>query len=66
MITKDSVKIKTRAKQKKATTQHAAVPPSRDQIALLAEKYWMERGQPDGSGEQDWLRAESELVGIAS
>jgi hypothetical protein len=27
----------------------------------LAEKYWAERGWPEGSAEQDWLRAEQEL-----
>jgi hypothetical protein len=35
--------------------------PSREDIARLAEKYWAERGWPDGSPEQDWLRAEQEL-----
>jgi Protein of unknown function (DUF2934) len=39
----------------------AAVEPSREQIARLAEKYWAERGWPEGSPEQDWLRAEQEL-----
>ena len=40
--------------------------PSREQIARLAEKYWAERGRPNGSPEQDWLRAEQELRGKAS
>ena len=35
--------------------------PSREEIARLAEKYWAERGWPEGSPEQDWLRAEQEL-----
>lgn len=39
---------------------------SREQIVRLAEKYWAERGRPDGSPEQDWLRAERELMGMAS
>jgi hypothetical protein len=47
---------------KKPTTP----PPTHDQIARLAEKYWAERGRPDGSPEQDWLRAEEELRGKAS
>jgi hypothetical protein len=35
--------------------------PSREEIARLAEKFWAERGWPEGSPEQDWLRAEQEL-----
>jgi hypothetical protein len=44
-------------------TKAAAAPPepTREQIARLAEKYWAERGWPEGSPEQDWLRAEQEL-----
>jgi hypothetical protein len=39
-----------------------AIPaPSREQIAALAEKFWAERGWPQGSPELDWLRAEQEL-----
>jgi hypothetical protein len=41
-------------------------PPSHQQIAELAEKYWAERGWPQGSPEEDWLRAEQELMGRAS
>jgi hypothetical protein len=33
----------------------------REQIARLAYQYWQERGCPDGSPEEDWLRAEREL-----
>jgi hypothetical protein len=39
----------------------AAPAPTREDIARLAEKYWAERGWPEGSAEQDWLRAENEL-----
>ena len=48
---------------KKQTTVATATPaePTRQEIERLAEKYWMERGQPDGSPELDWLRAEQEL-----
>jgi len=48
------------------TENRPAAPPSSEQIARLAEKYWAERGHPDGSPEQDWLRAERELIGKAS
>jgi hypothetical protein len=46
---------------KKQTPAAAAAAPSREDIARLAEKYWAERGWPEGSPEQDWLRAEQEL-----
>jgi hypothetical protein len=44
-----------------AKKQKALAAPTREQIAALAEKYWAERGWPEGSPEQDWLRAEQEL-----
>jgi len=37
------------------------VPPQGD-IAVLAYFYWEARGCPDGSPEEDWLRAEQELL----
>ncbi len=46
---------------KKQTPAAAAPAPTREEIARLAEKYWAERGWPEGSPEQDWLRAENEL-----
>ena len=50
-------------------TQHSGVsgggcadPSSKQEcIALLAYRYWQERGCPEGSPEEDWLRAESEI-----
>jgi hypothetical protein len=46
---------------KKQTTETPVHNPSREEIARLAEKFWAERGWPEGSPEQDWLRAEHEL-----
>ena len=46
--------------------QVKAITPSHHEIAQLAQKYWAERGWQDGYAEQDWLRAEQELMGIAS
>jgi hypothetical protein len=74
MSTLETVKTKAPAKKKaapkakaKAVAAPAPVPaPTREEIARLAEKFWMERGRADGSAEQDWLRAERELLGIAS
>ena len=71
MSTLETVKTKAPAKKKKAAPKAKVVSapapsPSREEIARLAEKYWMERGRTDGSAEQDWLRAERELLGMAS
>ena len=60
---------KTRAKvaAKTEAVDIAASPtPSYEEIAQLAERYWAERGWQDGYAEQDWLRAERELLGMAS
>jgi hypothetical protein len=39
---------------------------SREQIAQLAHRYWIERGHQHGHHEEDWFRAEQELRGKAS
>ncbi len=36
--------------------------PANEEIAALAYSYWVARGYQDGSPEQDWLRAEQELL----
>ena len=70
MTSKSSEVTKATAKSRKRTTVKQAAPspsaPTHEEIAMLAEKYWAERGRPQGSPEQDWLRAEEELRGKAS
>jgi len=54
---------------RKAPTKKAAAAvepiekkiPSYQEIAVLAEQFWNERGCPFGSPEVDWLRAEATL-----
>ncbi len=58
--TKKAVAKQTVAEQVTATT------PTHEEIARLAERYWAERGHQGGQAEQDWLRAERELMGMAS
>jgi hypothetical protein len=58
-------KAKTAAKSKTVDIA-ASRTPSYAEIAQLAERYWAERGWQDGYAEQDWLRAEQELLGVAS
>ena len=60
------LEIQPRQKTRNQATKKESDPPSHDQIAKLAEKYWAERGRPVGSPEEDWLRAERELRGKAS
>jgi len=58
-------KVKAASKSK-AVDAAASRTPSYSEIAQLAERYWAERGWQDGYAEQDWLRAEQELLGVAS
>ena len=57
---------KTVKKNETAVEEIKLASPTREQIAELARKYWAERGWQDGYAEQDWLRAEQELRGMAS
>jgi hypothetical protein len=69
-------KSPTSADEKKTTTRKAPVRktakavvdpiverpiPTYEEIAVLAEQFWNERGRPFGSPEVDWLRAEATL-----
>lgn len=57
------------AKTSKSTTSTGKIhlmPPSFEQVANLAHKYWAERGHQHGFHEEDWYRAEQELRGKAS
>jgi len=67
-------KTKAPAKQRKTAAKKEKGPltatrpsfPSRDEIERLAQSYWAQRGYQDGYAEQDWLRAEQELLKMAS
>ena len=64
MTTKSAEASNGTAKRSKPAAKKqtpATAAPTREEIARLAEKFWAERGWPDGSPEQDWLRAEQEL-----
>jgi hypothetical protein len=64
---KAAAKTTTKATPKtKAVDVAASRTPTYEEIARLAERYWAERGWQDGYAEQDWLRAEQELLGVAS
>ncbi|HWG18377.1 MAG TPA: DUF2934 domain-containing protein [Acidobacteriaceae bacterium] len=47
------------------TTQSVYVP-THEEIAVLAREYWEQRGRTHGNHVQDWLRAEQDLMKMAS
>jgi hypothetical protein len=72
-VKKAKAPVKAPAKPRKTATKKAKVAepvtpvmPSREAIEKLAQQYWAQRGYTDGFAEQDWLRAEQELLKMAS
>lgn len=57
---------KTATKKEKAAKGSKPAKPSREEIERLARSYWEARGCQDGYAEQDWARAEKELLKKAS
>ncbi len=45
-----------------STPQTAAAVSTQERIALLAYAYWEQRGRAGGSAEEDWFRAEREIL----
>ena len=43
------------------TTAESAAPPH-EEVAQLAYHYWEARGRPLGSPEEDWFRAEQDVL----
>jgi len=56
----------TTAKKQTVAEKVTATTPTHEEIARLAQQYWAERGWQDGKAEEDWLRAERELMQMAS
>jgi hypothetical protein len=63
--TKTAIKTPAKTATKKVETVTSS-KPTREEIERLAKTYWAERGGHNGSAEQDWLRAEKELLKAAS
>jgi hypothetical protein len=56
--------VKARTKKTEAAVEEVAAEkkvPTYEEVARLAEQFWIERGRPFGSPEVDWLRAEATL-----
>jgi hypothetical protein len=64
--TTKKVTAKVTAKKQTVAEKVSATTPTHEEIARLAQQYWAERGWQDGQAEQDWLRAERELMQMAS
>jgi hypothetical protein len=43
-----------------------AAVANREEIARLAYRLWDERGRPEGSPDEDWFRAEKQLLDARS
>lgn len=53
---------KTAAKKKVAPPAESSyVPPTHQEVELLAYRLWVDRGSHHGDDAQDWLRAEEQL-----
>ncbi|HVC46462.1 MAG TPA: DUF2934 domain-containing protein [Terracidiphilus sp.] len=65
---KRPVAVKAKAAPTKKTANGAAAKPkiTHEAIAMLAHRYWAERGGHHGRHEDDWYRAEQALLGKAS
>ena len=57
---------KATAKQQTVAEKVTSTTPTHAEIALLALQYWAERGRQHGQDQADWLRAEQELMRMAS
>lgn len=49
-----------------AQVKAAVYVPTHEEIAVLARQYWEQRGRAHGNHVQDWLRAEQDLMKMAS
>jgi hypothetical protein len=56
-----TVKARARAVEHVMEPAASGSAPEHERIAQLAYSYWQARGCPQGSPEEDWLRAEGEL-----
>ncbi len=60
--------IKPAAKKKAApkSKSNLVLMVSREEIAILAHRFWLERGGQHGHDAEDWIRAEQTLMSKAS
>jgi DUF2934 family protein len=63
---KKPIAKKSVLKKPVASANGASSSITHDQVALLAHRFWIERGRKHGHHEEDWFRAEQELRAKAS
>jgi hypothetical protein len=61
-----STENKSSVKKPVASANGTSNSISHDQVALLAHRFWIDRGRAHGRHEEDWFRAEQELRAKAS
>jgi hypothetical protein len=62
---KAPTKPRQTAAKKKAVPTTSRRTVSHEEVAKLAHRFWAERGHQPGRPEDDWFRAEQELLGKA-
>ncbi len=65
-VSRKSSPTKTAPRKKSASATASGMGSSPDQIAQLAHRFWAERGHQHGHHEEDWYRAEQEILSKAS
>ena len=65
-VAKKTEPKETAPKKRAVKNNLTQMKASHEQIAQLAHRFWMERGNQHGSDAEDWFRAEQELRGKAS
>jgi len=60
---KKSAPRKTAPKKVILTKESPTMPPTHQDVELLAYQQWENRGRQHGDDTQDWLEAESQLKG---
>ncbi len=63
---KPAAKKKATPKPKSKPKSNLVLMVSREEIAALAHRFWLERGGQHGHDAEDWIRAEQTLIGKAS
>lgn len=58
-----AVKSATSAPKPTIAAAKPVIAPTFEEISRLAHSYWVARGCQGGSPEEDWVRAERELLG---
>jgi hypothetical protein len=56
-----SKRLRLRKNREQVNSESPQQQPTTEEIERLAHRYWLERGSPIGTPEEDWFRAEDEI-----